>query len=83
MRAGVVRGETILRVANVRDETAMENIRDALDRLGVDYEHLRSEPNEEHYPQTAYFYVPGDSADQVDHAMQELSKEYGFDAEVL
>ncbi len=78
-----MRGKTILRVANVRDETAMESIRDALDRLGVDYEHVRSEPNDEYYPQTAHFYVPGDSADDVDHAMQELSEEYGFDAEVL
>ena len=83
MRAGVVRGETILRVANVRDETAMENISDALDRLGVDYEHIRSEPDEDSYPQTAYFYVPEASVDEVDKALQELSEEFGFDAEVL
>jgi hypothetical protein len=76
-------GETMLRVANVGDEAAMESIRDTLDLLGVDYEHIRSEPNENYYPQTAYFYVPDDSADEVDHAMQELSEEYGFDAEVL
>ena len=73
----------MLRVANVGDEAAMESIRDTLDLLGVDYEHVRSEPNENYYPQTAYFYVPDDSADEVDHAMQELSEEYGFDAEVL
>jgi hypothetical protein len=78
-----MQGETMLRVANVGDEAAMESIRDALDRLGVDYEHVRSEPDEDHYPQTAYFYVPNDSADDVDHAMQELSEEHGFDAEVL
>jgi hypothetical protein len=76
-------GETMLRVANVGNEAAMESIRDTLDLLGVDYEHVRSEPNEDYYPQTAYFYVPDDSADEVDHAMQELSEEYGFDAEVL
>ena len=76
-------GETMLRVANVKDEAAMERVRDALDGLGVDYEHVRSEPEEDHYPQTAYFYVPGDSADGVDRAMQELSEEHGFDAEVL
>jgi hypothetical protein len=76
-------GETMLRIANVGDEAAMESIRDALDLLGVDYEHVRSEPNEDYYPQTAYFYVPDDSADDVDHVMQELSEEYGFDAEVL
>ncbi len=73
----------MLRVANVGDEAVMESIRDTLDLLGVDYEHVRSEPNEDYYPQTAYFYVPDDSADEVDHAMQELSEEYGFDAEVL
>jgi hypothetical protein len=78
-----MQGETMLRVANVKDEAAMERIRDALDWLGVGYEHIRSEPSEEYYPQTAYFYVPGDSADDVDRAMQELSEEYGFDAEVL
>ncbi len=73
----------MLRVANVGSEAAMESIRDTLDRLGVDYEHIRSEPNEAYYPQTAYFYVPGASADEVDRAMQELSEEHGFDAEVL
>jgi hypothetical protein len=73
----------MLRVANVGSEAAMESIRDALDRLGVDYEHVRSEPNENYYPQTAYFYVPDDSAEDVDSIMQELSEEYGFDAEVL
>ena len=73
----------MLRVANVGSEAAMESIRDTLDRLGVDYEHIRSEPSDVYYPQTAYFYVPDDSADDVDYAMQELSDEYGFDAEVL
>lgn len=72
-----------MRVANVGNEAAMESIRDALDRLGVDYEHVRSEPSEDYYPQTAYFYVPDDSADEVDNHMQELSEEHGFDAEVL
>ena len=76
-------GETMLRVANVGDEAAMESIRDTLDLLGVDYEHVRSEPNEDYYPQTAYFYVPDDAADEVDKVMQELSEELGFDAEVL
>ena len=78
-----MQGETMLRVANIGDEAALESIRDALDRLGVDYEHVRSEPNEDYYPQTAYFYVPDDSADDVDRMMQELSEDYGFDAELL
>jgi|tagenome__1003787_1003787.scaffolds.fasta_scaffold20962625_4 hypothetical protein len=76
-------GETMLRVANVRDEAAMESVRDALDRLDVDYEYMRSEPDEDRFPQTAYFYVPDDSADDVERALADLSQEYGFDAEVL
>jgi len=76
-------GEMMLRVANVGDETVMESVRDALDALGVDYEHIRSEPDEDTYPQTAYFYVSDDSADDVDYFMQKLSEEHGFDAEVI
>ncbi len=48
----------MLRVANVRSEAVLEGVRDALDGLGVDYEHIRSEPGEDTYPQTTYFYVP-------------------------
>jgi len=73
----------MLRVANVRSEAVLEGVRDALDGLGVDYEHIRSEPGEDYFPQTAYFYVPDYSADDVDHAVQELSEEHGFDAELL
>jgi signal recognition particle subunit SEC65 len=76
-------GEAMLRVGNVRDDPAMENIRDALDRLGIDYEHIRSEPDDDRYPQTAYFYVPDDSAEDVESALADLSVEHGFDAEVL
>ena len=72
----------MLRVWNVRDEAALESVRDALDRLGVDYEHVRSEP-EDRFPQTAYFYVPDDSAGDVESTLASLSGEYGFDAEVL
>jgi hypothetical protein len=79
-------GEAMLRVGNVRDEAAMESVRDALDRLGVDYEHVRSEPDEDRFPQTAYFYVPDDSAEDaedVEWALADLTREHGFDAEVL
>jgi hypothetical protein len=62
-------GEAMLRVGNVRDEAAMESVRDALDWLGVDYEH--------------YFYVPDDSAEDVEWVLADLSGEHGFDAEVL
>jgi len=73
----------MLRVANLRSGAALESVRDALDHLGVDYEHIRSEPNEDAYPQTAYFYVPDDSADDVDAVMQQLSEDLDFEAEVL
>ena len=76
-------GETMLRVANVRDETAMESIRDVLDRLDIAYEYMRSEPDEDRYPQTAYFYVPDESAEEVEQALADIAQEHGFDAEVL
>jgi hypothetical protein len=76
-------GEAMLRVGNVSDEAAMETIRDALDRLGVDYEHVRSEPEDDRFPQTAYFYVPDDSAEHVESTLAGLSRRHGFDAEVL
>ena len=76
-------GEAMLRVGNVRDEAAMESVRDALDWLGVDYEHVRSEPDDDRFPQTAYFYVPDGYTDDVEAAMRELSDEYGIDAETL
>ena len=76
-------GETMLRVANVGDEAAMESIRDVLDQLDIAYEYVRSEPDEDRYPQTAYFYVPDDSAEDVEQALADLSQDHGFDAEVL
>ena len=76
-------GETMLRVGNVRDEAALESVRDALDLLGIDYEHLRSEPDEDRFPQTAYFYVPDDATEEVERALAGLSGDHGFDAEVL
>jgi hypothetical protein len=75
--------ETMLRVANVRNEAAMERIRDALDLLGIDYEHVRSEPDDDRFPQTAYFYVPDNSAEDVERVLADLSQEHGFEAEVL
>ena len=76
-------GEVMLRVANVGNEEALESIRDALDLLGVYYEHVRSEPDDDRFPQTAYFDVSYDSKEQVERALELLSDEYGFDAEVL
>jgi hypothetical protein len=76
-------GETMLRVADVADESAMESVRDVLDQLDIAYEHVRSEPDDDRFPQTAYFYVPDDSADDVERALVDLAQELGFDAEVL
>jgi len=73
----------MLRVDNVKSEAALEAVRDALDRLGVDYRFARAEPDEDRFPQTSYFYIPYGSADEVEHVMQQLSEEYGFDAETL
>jgi len=73
----------MLRVDNVGDEAALEAVRDALDRLGVDYRFARAEPDEGRFPQTAYFYVPDAAVDGVEAAMDELSEEYGVDAETL
>ena len=73
----------MLRVGNVRSEEALEAVRDALDQLDVDYRFARAEPDEDRFPQTAYFYVPDGSADDVEAAMDELSGEHGIDAETL
>ena len=80
---GGTQGDTMLRVDNVKSEAALEAVRDALDRVGVDYRFARAEPDEDRFPQTAYFYVPDDSADEVENALQPLSEEYGLDAETL
>lgn len=73
----------MLRVDVVKDEAALEAVRDALDRIGVDYRFARAEPDEDRFPQTAYFYVPDGSAEVVEDAVQELAEEHGFDAETL
>ena len=73
----------MLRVDNVKNEAALEAVRDALDLLGVDYRFARAEPDEDRFPQTTYFYVPDGSADDVENVMQKLSGEYGIEAETL
>ncbi len=67
-----MQGETMLRLENVKDEAALESVRDALDRVGTDYEFISAEPDEDTYPQTAYFYVSEGDADHVDSAVQKL-----------
>ncbi len=73
----------MLRVDSVKDEAALEAVRDTLDRLGVDYRFARAEPDEDRFPHTAYFYVLDASAGAVDEAMGKLSEGYGLDAETL
>jgi hypothetical protein len=72
----------MLRVGNVRREEDLEIVRDALDEIGADYEHVRSEP-EDSYPQAAYFYVSSDLSANADNLLYRLSDEHGFDAELL
>jgi signal recognition particle subunit SEC65 len=69
----------MLRVARVESETELEEIRDLLDVLGIEYEHVRSEP-EDSYPQAAYFYIPDEAAGDVEYV---ISEKHGYDAEVL
>ncbi|MCA1738055.1 MAG: hypothetical protein LC740_04260 [Actinobacteria bacterium] len=76
-------GETMLRVANVNREDDLEAVRDALNALGVVYEHVDSEPNEDSYPQTAYFQLQSDLSEDADVLMARLSEERGLDAEIL
>jgi hypothetical protein len=73
----------MLRVANVKDEEALEAVRDALDVLDVDYRFARAVPDEDRFPQTAYFYVPDAAVEDVEAAVRRLSAGHGFDAETL
>jgi hypothetical protein len=75
--------ETMLRVANVNGDDDLEAVRDALDQLGVIYEHVESDPNEDSYPQTAYFQVGSDLSEDADALLARLSEERGLDAEIL
>ena len=75
--------ETMLRVANVKSEDDLEAVRDARDRLGADYEHVNSEPNEDSFPQTAYFQIRSDLSGDADALMARLAEERGLDAEIL
>jgi hypothetical protein len=73
----------MLRVDNITKEEDLELVRDGLDALGADYEHVDSEPDEDTYPQTAYFYIPDNLADDVSALMDRLSEERDLDAEIL
>ena len=74
--------ETVLRVANVKSEEELELVRDVLDDLGADYEHVDSEP-EDYYPQTAYFQVSTDLSDDAERALSRLAEERALDVEIL
>ena len=74
--------ETMVRVANVKSEEELELVRDALDDLGADYEHVDSEP-EDFYPQTAYFQVSSNLAGDADFVLSRLAEEHGLEVEIL
>lgn len=73
----------MLRVGNVNGEEDLEAVRDALDDLGANYAHVDSEPNEDSYPQTAYFQLQSDLSRNADALLARLSEEHGLDAEIL
>lgn len=75
-------GESLLRVGGIESEDGVESVRDALDELGVEYEHSHSEP-EDSYPQTAYFNVAFGSEEEVERVLGHLATEHGYDAEVI
>jgi hypothetical protein len=75
-------GEAVLRVGNIRSEEDLELVRDVLDEIGADYEHVDSEP-EDSFPQTAYFQISYDVSGDADNLLARLSEEYGFDPEIL
>jgi hypothetical protein len=75
-------GEAVLRVGNIRSEEDLEVVRDLLDEIGGDYEHLDSEP-EDSFPQTAYFQISYDVSGDAENLLARLSEEYGFDPEIL
>ncbi len=75
--------ETMLRVANVGSEADLEAVRDALDEIGADYQHVDSEPNEDIYPQTAYFQIQSGLTGDADNVIGKLADERGLDAEIL
>jgi hypothetical protein len=74
--------ETMVRVANVKSDEELELVRDVLDDLGADYEHVESEP-EDYYPQTAYFQVSSNLSGDADFALSRLAAEHGLEVEVL
>jgi hypothetical protein len=79
----MIMGETMLRVDHVKNEEDLEVVRDALDELGADYAHVDSEPDENSFPQTAYFQIQSDFSDDADNLLAKLSEEHGLDAEIL
>ncbi|MBX6763210.1 MAG: hypothetical protein K6T51_00710 [Rubrobacteraceae bacterium] len=75
-------GDRLLRVGNIEEESDVETVRDLLDELGLDYEYVRSEP-EDSYPRSVYFYVSYESSEHLGHLLDELSERHGYDAEIL
>ncbi len=72
----------MLRVGNIRSREDLELVRDVLDEIGADYEHVDSEP-EDSFPQTAYFQISSEVSGDAENLLARLSEEYGFDPEIL
>jgi len=75
-------GETVLHVGNIRSEDDLELVRNTLDELGADYEHVDSDP-EDSFPQTAYFQIISDLADDAEYLLTRLSEDHNFEPVVL
>lgn len=78
-----MRGESVMRVADLKSEADFEAVRDALDEVGAVYEHVRSEPDEDAFPQTAYFQVSDDVAGAAENLLTKLAEQRGFEVELL
>lgn len=76
-------GDGLPRIDGVENEAGIEDVRDVLDKLGVKYEHVRSEPEDSSYPRTVYFNVSFTSGEEVERLVGHLADERGYDAEVL
>ena len=75
-------GETVLRVGNIRSEDDLELVRNLLDEMGADYEHVDSDP-EDSFPQTAYFQITSNLSDDAEYLITRLSEDHGFEPVVL
>ena len=75
--------ETMLRVASVGSDADLQAVRDALDEIGTDHDHVSPEPDADFHPQTAYFQLRSTLTDSAASILEKLSEERGLDTEIL